>query len=341
MRFVTLVKRDLKRAWGRSNERFNHNKGFTHIYTDLLYLLTAGMSEVSIFWLLLWFIVPVFLAIPLTYSNIEVQQIVFIIGTFYFFIASYILFVFFGGLFALKESSKAVFFIATRILTGVPKPYFKNEKGLNYKEIAHLQRIAEIEQSSADWRGFVSSTIIIGTGVILGGLSYSNLRQILFATEDMAFESELMRNIPFGVYGNLPSLPMENFITPLIIIISIVNLFLYFVRFFTRESANRTILYACQEALALLETFECVKTEKFTHLQKKALAAHLGCRLIMGADANFLERIIGSPIINEIGDTWLIIPPTKYSYQAKFVVYLSRLGKSIKRTLFPSNVNNT
>lgn len=313
-----------KRWQVKGRREFYSNKGYTHVYDDLVHLLTLSLSDINFFWLLFWLHVPLALTIPIVFSDTVQQQLALLVLGIVFFIVAWILFVVLAGYAAVRHSSRSVLFIAARILTAVPKPYLRELRfGLGYHDIDKLRSVAKIEQGAADWRGGVVTVLVIGSATAFLGTSWIFWREMLTAM-NYGFQLEA---IPLP---GRPGLPIWLIIIAGLIVFGVaVNLFYYAVHFVTRESANRTVLFACVEAQSLLERLQLTGESDFTNLQKRALAAHLGCRLIPAKTSSFYEKFIGSTVNGLDENIWLLIPPVKYSYDAQVIIWYDKLKRWI------------
>lgn len=172
--------------------------------------------------------------------------------------------------------------LIVRLLISMPKPY-KYGNGFNRMELERLSEVAKIEQASADWRGnFITLAV---WGVILALLNWS------------------MRNTDFNLtlsgfklfIDNVP--PKEN---ALYLLFSWVVAVFFAVRFsfriceyvsafFSRESANRIMILACQEASNLLLDLKLTQKEKLSIGDKQLVGDSLGFRVIPEKDVRKLS----------------------------------------------------
>lgn len=145
--------------------------------------------------------------------------------------------------------------LAAYLLTLAPVPR-QNAHGLLATQIRTLQRLAEIEQSAADWRGHYATIIIVTAAALILG-AFPDILAMLNAM--------LHSEQAFDQIGPPAILAEGESARQLLIIYTIFNWLLFagslwlLWRMFhdirtllTRETANRTLLFACEEALALL-----------------------------------------------------------------------------------------
>lgn len=315
-----------KRWQARGRRKLHSNKGYTHVYDDLVFHLTRSLSDVTFFWLLLWLVIPIALTIPIVLSETVQQQLGFLLFGTIFFIIAWGLFVLLVGFLAMGHASRPVLLIAAYILTAVPKPHRRETTfGLNYQDIDKLEHVAQVEQGAADWRNGVVTVLIIGSVTAILGTSWAFWGDLLFVI-NYGYQVELFLEL------DRPGLPTWFIVAiGITIFIAAVNFFHYIVRFVTRESANRTVLFACIEARSLLEQLQLTNECDFTNLQKRALAAHLGCRLIPAKKSNFYEKFVGWPVDGLGEKTWFLIPPVKYSYDAQILSWYNKFKHWITR----------
>jgi hypothetical protein len=206
----------------------------------------------------------------------------------------YVLLVFSLGESASLDPLKEVSVLAVRIMTALPQPYGRKVTGLAYQDIKHLRQIAEIEQNSADWRGAFVSFVIIGTLSVVLWL----LPSIWRATNEVA-QPATPATPPTA--SPLSSILNSSFVQAYLTLAAvgfmvlafrlIWNMLNYFRLFLAGEAANRVILKACEEALAFLEKRDLTERESFSLREKRAIAAHFGCKIIIAREAAWADKI--------------------------------------------------
>lgn len=206
-----------------------------------------------------------------------------------------------------RDPAKRAAKLAAQLLIATPRPYSKH-RGLSYNELKFLQKTATIEQAAADWRSSFISIIIIG---ILFGLISSVLQPPSFWEEwkniaDAPLASPITLNVPWSGIELPPtyhtSLLIFNSVFWLfLLIILLLQLGRYYANFLATEPSNRLILFACAEALALLETHQLQSREYFTLPEKRYLAGQLGYKFHFG-------KSFASPIFEEAGRRWYLEP---------------------------------
>lgn len=178
-----------------------------------------------------------------------------------------------GVITGLRDTNKNLHRLVARILISTPKPY-KNGFGLSSDEIGNLAAMAKIDQDSSDWRGTFLTIVV--WGVILGVLSkvsdYLTIPPIPFAP---------------GVTANNPVLVSVSFGVIMVTLVILALLFSWHIanyvgKYLGREPANRAVLNACQEAIAILQSHKLSQKEKLTIKQKKDLAVKLNCAIENG-----------------------------------------------------------
>ncbi len=211
---------------------------------------------------------------------------------------------------------------AVALMTVLRQPYDHPQTGLSHKHLEHLKRIAVAERDAAEWRGAFVSFVILGTiSAVFWGWSF--YERNLIPTENGSPASLQPGSNILGA----PALPAW-FDTVMIAFIALVFLWMvvvllnYFRRFLSGEAANRVIIKACEEAMAFLELRELADRKRFTFLEKKAIAAHFGCKIIPGADATKANKlwIKGQ---EPDGQIWFLVPTAKNSIILR-VIFLFR-----------------
>lgn len=143
--------------------------------------------------------------------------------------------------------------------------------------------MATIEQNAADWRGNFVSLVIVG--LFLGTISFL-LQPPEFIgrwqeTASSAAQTPVTINIPWANW-TLPSALTTSSnvfsfsISTLLLLLVVIQLARYWAKFFLSESPNRIVLFACTEALALLEANGLETRPAFTMPEKRFLARQLG-----------------------------------------------------------------
>lgn len=139
--------------------------------------------------------------------------------------------------------------ITLNLLLFESPPYLQGKSGLDKSQIKHLQHIAHTEQNAADWRSSFINLVILGTASILLWI-YTNTKQPNTEANQQDIWSSLAGDICQVAWTDEKLIPI--FICTFLIIIAIV-LFNYYRIFLSTEIANRAIIFACEEALALHE----------------------------------------------------------------------------------------
>lgn len=195
-----------------------------------------------------------------------------------------------------------------------PQPYGHPQTGLSHKHIEHLKRIAVAERDAADWRGSFVNFAIIGTisAMIWGG---PFLWQILVpSTEVEQATTEIMGNPP--TYFDLTPAWLDaamTFIGVLALLWMLMVLLNYFRRFLSGEAANRVIIKACEEAMAFLELKNLADHTSFTFLEKQAIAAHFGCKIVRSDKATLGDKLWYKGRETD-GTKWFLVPPPRNSH---------------------------
>jgi hypothetical protein len=165
---------------------------------------------------------------------------------------------------------------------------YSEEKGLLYCDLEKLKSIAEIEQSSIDWRmNTVTIGLISGVSLVIGAF------QFLFPWDESSEEgfpllSPLVNTHLNSIYPDwgqyqwllwlLGGIPMIVVFWGLLY--QLAKALVKFVNFIGSETPNRIIILACQEAMYILEYFKSNKCEKLSYTKKKQIAEHLGYKIV-------------------------------------------------------------
>lgn len=223
--------------------------------------------------------------------------------------------------------------LSAQILIYLPRPH-TTIQGLSYDDIQNLRRVAETEQSAADWRGTFVNLIVIGTATTV--ISLTNFVSKELAKTDLKTLSEILyESLAPQIEGDVRSdfSQIISFAIAVLIIIALwagYKLYSYYLEFISSESANRTILHACDEASFLLKASNLQDNKEITFREKRELAGRLGCRLVLRNIAVPFDAFVGVAVLDTSNDLWLLIPPKEYSNIAKFYFYWRRVIEKIR-----------
>lgn len=215
------------------------------------------------------------------------------------------------GISAAIDPLREVTVLAVWLMSAVPQPHAQEAKGLSYRDIEHLRRIAEIEQSSADWRGSFVSFVIIGTISVLIWI-LPTMWRVAIEEWQPAAGSTPVQVIP----AEITSEWLFSFLLGAALVVLVIGLVWkllnYFRVFLGGEAANRIILKACQEALAFLEKRDLREQACFSLREKRAMAAHFGCRLVPAHEASWGDKLWMRGAEPD-GARWYLVPPVSDS----------------------------
>jgi hypothetical protein len=192
------------------------------------------------------------------------------------------------------------------ILLGAPRP-LSDQAGLNLANLHHLKRVAEIEQGSADWRGHYVNIVILG----LATFTISSLA----AGIEWLGQLDRLRFRP--VFANNPAGSATNIAAVVVATVAVLatwffyRVFSYLRDYLGTEAANRAILLSCEEAMAFLDENGLSQRRAFKFYEKRAIAEHLGCRLIPTDQKNRRARALFPVIEDHKGNQWLLISERK------------------------------
>jgi hypothetical protein len=183
---------------------------------------------------------------------------------------------------------------AARLLLA-SRPYAEAE-GLTLNDIHRLKRIAEIEQRSAAWRGNFLTFTAIGL-VVLVVIALPVLQSFFMPASGTVF-GQLFAGFPWFGWRGAASAERE------IVGIALVGLLAlwlagqwvrYIRGFIAAEYANRVILLACEEIIALFETLQIPRSRDLAFRERRAIVERFGCRLIPQKRAGLFDRAWGKP----------------------------------------------
>ncbi|MBX7252873.1 MAG: hypothetical protein K1X50_12905 [Candidatus Promineofilum sp.] len=286
------------------------HKGYTHIYDDLIAIWSreavwdAGLGLAGLFYLLVFTYLawsPDPLITPMALGLLVLALIPFL----------YLWLIVALGISASLDPQKEVGVLSVRIMTAVPHPYHQKGCGLGYRDLRHLRRIAEIEQGAADWRGSFVSFVIIGTiSVVVWVVPY--IRGIFNELQITGTAQSPPPDIEPGWSVTGLAILTLFIIVYLGIVFLIGTMATYFRRFLAGEAANRVILKACEESLAFLEKYDLRDRTSFSLREKRAIAAHFGCKIVMEDDASWADKLWTWGFEPD-GTIWRLVPPARHS----------------------------
>lgn len=201
--------------------------------------------------------------------------------------------------------------LAAYLLTLAPAPRQKTH-GLVATQIRQLQRLAEIEQAAADWRGHYATIIIVTAAALILG-AFPDILAMLAALLDS--EQAFVRIGPPGILAENESSRQLLFIYTVFTWLMFAGSLWLLWRMFqdirtllTRETANRTLLFACEEALALLSEHWRDQAAWIEFDVRKDLIEALGYTLVRWDAIPLLKRSeVVWPVASEDGVLWALV----------------------------------
>jgi hypothetical protein len=172
-------------------------------------------------------------------------------------------------IYASGDPARAAPGIALDLLLFAPRPYNEGQ-GLGRKDLEHLKAMAQAEQSSAEWRGGLLTNLIVAlvvamvAGDIALQLPPASLRAAIGAISPLPVR---VFAFPFGMYLLIASAAIVLFIR-------------LFWRFNFSELPNRALLFACEEAIALLEACNIPAQSSLDRVQTQQIATMFGYELV-------------------------------------------------------------
>jgi hypothetical protein len=204
---------------------------------------------------------------------------------------------------ALRHPAERAQWLAAYLLVAAPRPYGSpaQNPGLGRLGLLHLQRVAEHEQNASHWRGYLAGVPVL----LVGALSAGGLGLGLWLWQGAgglvwpAPRSGLIGIVGSATWGIIALLAAW------LAALLLARAFEYL----SSEPANRAVLFACQEALALLEDKQLAGRDELHLREKRAVAEHFGCQLVTALPPTppwrrprVLARLAGAR-----GDVWLLI----------------------------------
>lgn len=258
---------------------------YYNVYENLMMLSTLGITRSSDFPLHFSIFIPLmlFAAIVTELTAPWMLRLAVVFAILSFLLLLYGMLLFFLAT-ATNRAEKYRHVLAAHIIAGGRRPY-DSATGLNYKQIKRLQRIAEVEQNSADWRNSILEITLLGIiGIALTRITDISL---IAMTGPIDVESESVS----GLYQSaIPSW----FNNPLLLAVSIsfwlwigLKLYDYLFNFLVREPANRVVLTALIEAEALLDDNQLSERESISLEEKQYLSEFLGCSIVPSGKSRF------------------------------------------------------
>lgn len=225
--------------------------------------------------------------------------------------------------------------LTARLLISEPKPY-KDGSGLSCLEIERLSELSRIEQSSADWRG--SFVAVAVWGAILGLLGWTLDKAGLDVISQPKFDT-LLAN-PNAIVIMLFWIAFWTVLVLIAIKFS-WQITEYVGTFFGRESANRTILLVCQEAVYILHEKGLSKKDSLSIDEKTSLEQYLNCRIVTkeeGSNLIYKKSFVFSESNENIYYLFLDVHQKKTKplkiERKKIKVTLPKFIDSVKTTFF-------
>jgi hypothetical protein len=301
----------MKSLWEkrRVSRRLNtqSTKGISAIYDELQSDITWTLSEGSpLVTLPFLSISPVFVLYFFASLSLGIN-LVSIIAAFLVssLLSTYVMFFVILGIFILRNPLKRVPNIATKLIAVIRKPYSDSLKvGLNLEEILQIKRIAEIEQSSADWRGSIISVFIIGSlSFFLAGIPFLNEISTDTSIDELEKISEAIFNVSYPGWIRF----MGNAYILITVSLALIGFAIFMIRFFITESANRTILLACEEAKLLLKRHHLGEKENITLADRISLISSFGYLIKPSSQTSLFDKLLWGGFCGPDGKWWLVI----------------------------------
>ncbi len=216
--------------------------------------------------------------------------------------------------------------LMARLLIAVKSPY-EERYGLSIRELQHLKVTAEIDQSASGWKnGVLTIAILTILLAIIQGLS-KDVGQFI--------NTDLLVGPPTRALSTENFLPVLGWIG-MISIDSLLALAIFrpLGEFLSEEPINRRILYACNEAIALLEAKGFSEKQRLSFEEKNKVAKLCSCEIAIDIKQN-RNRMFWIDSFQDDGQkAWLLRPPAIGLLRRFSLLHLRRNFKewSVQRT---------
>lgn len=241
--------------------------------------------------------------------------------------------IFFLAYSATQNPSSTVPEIIAHMIIFYPKPY-QNELGLDYEDIQQLKRISEIEQNSADWRSsYINFVIVSFVAILLANFNYIWNYFIFPLLEQIFLGNSSPPPAELGI--ELPQqTQLQSTFGAFFIIFAVLWLLYkwlsYFREFISSEYANRALLLACEELLAIYRIRNLPQDQRMLFRERRAILEMYGYHLIAFEKANFCH-ILWAPMDLKKNGLWILIPPAKYSVDSRICTIYTYIKNKIAR----------
>jgi len=154
----------------------------------------------------------------------------------------------------------------------------KPDHEVNYQAIVGLKKMASIDQAAADWRGVFVNFVVIGSGSLVIGLSFwwTEMFTTLSLEGPVFQQARLFFDLLESLFSAVPYLMWP---LAILVVFAVMKLLNYLYTFLVTESANRTILFACEELEILFGKHNLTEAGILTKEQRHRLLEDLGWKL--------------------------------------------------------------
>jgi hypothetical protein len=220
--------------------------------------------------------------------------------------------------------------IISLMIVFYPQPY-QDGLGLDYEDIEQLKRIAEIEQNSADWRStYVNFAIVSIVAVLLANFNFI-WNYFIYPTFEQIFLDK--ESISTGLDVGLPQLThLQSMLGACLITLSVLWILYkwlsYYREFISSEYANRALLLACEELLAVYRIKNLPRNERMPFWERRALLEIYGYRLVAFEKANSSQKQWAPLDLRENG-LWILVPPARFPITSRISLIFAEFKKKI------------
>jgi hypothetical protein len=186
--------------------------------------------------------------------------------------------------------------LAIRLLLYESRPGMARP-GLSRADLRHLRRMAEIDQSSADWRGSFITHLVVLVLVIILGANAADAQ----VPDWMALNYRMPgRSLIFVL------MTLFTFALILYVVLALLN---HLRRFLGAELANRVILDGCEEAEAVFEEYSLGDKSQIPTGEDERILARFGCFISDYRPARLIDYLVPPNLLVPLHEEYVIALP--------------------------------
>jgi len=149
----------------------------------------------------------------------------------------------------------------------------------------------------------VSNIIVITIAAVVVGSYVSSADWLTRAIEEIPNSFRTLNSGPL-IAALLLWIPLS-----LVAVAFFTKVFSYLQHYLGGEIANRSVLFACEEAVNLLESKGAAYGETLQFHEKRSIVERLGCTLVPWRNGSRPRNAVFPPIRDHDGDAWILISP--------------------------------